>query len=116
MSGTISTPAAGSATEVAATGTAAVSGTAAATGTAAADGGPLRLRRLDLAAVAAGDPEAVALRDALVRRGAVPEAAVREGARATLAAVRDGGDAAVLAANAAVGGGRADGRLVLQAA
>jgi histidinol dehydrogenase len=37
---------------------------------------------------------------------------VREAARATLAAVRAGGDAAVRAANASVGGGRADGRLI----
>jgi histidinol dehydrogenase len=73
------------------------------------------LRRLDLGAVAAGDPEAVRDRDALVRRGAVPAAGVREGARATLAEVRAGGDAAVRAANERVGGGRPDGRLVLDA-
>jgi histidinol dehydrogenase len=73
----------------------------------------LRLRRLDLAAVAAGDPAAVRDYAALVRRGAVPDPAVREAARATLAAVRVGGDAAVIAANLAVGGGRPDGRLVL---
>ena len=73
------------------------------------------LRRLDLGAVAAGDPDAVRDRDALVRRGAVPAADVREGARATLAEVRAGGDAAVRAANERVGGGRPDGRLVLDA-
>jgi histidinol dehydrogenase len=74
--------------------------------------GRLRLRRLDLAAVAAGDPEARREHDALIRRGAVADPAVREAARATLAAVRAGGDAAVRAANASVGGGRADGRLI----
>ena len=73
----------------------------------------LRLRRLDLAAVAAGDPAARREYAALVRRGAVPDPAVREAARATLAAVRAGGDAAVRAANVEVGGGRPDGRLVL---
>ena len=72
------------------------------------------LRRLDLAAAAAGDPEAVRDRDALVRRGAVPEPAVRDGARATLADVRARGDAAVREANERVGGGRPDGRLVLE--
>jgi histidinol dehydrogenase len=75
---------------------------------------PFRLRRLDLAAAAAGDPQASAERDALIRRGAVPDAAVRDRVRATLAAVRASGDAAVRAANAAVGGGRTDGRLVLE--
>ncbi len=89
----------------------------AATGvTAPATGGPFRLRRLDLAAVAAGDQDAAALRQALIRRGAVPDTTVREATRATLAAVRAGGDAAVRAANAAVGGGRPDGRLLLEAA
>jgi len=78
--------------------------------------GRLRLRRLDLAAVAAGDPESRREHDALIRRGAVPEPAVREAARATLAAVRAGGDAAVRAANGGVGGGRTDGRLVLDVA
>jgi len=77
--------------------------------------GPFQLRRLDLALAAAGDPEARAERDALIRRGAVPDPAIREAARATLAAVRVGGDAAVRAANSAVGGGRADGRLLLDA-
>ena len=75
--------------------------------------GSLRLQRLDLAAVAAGDADACRAHDALVRRGAVPDPAVREGARTTLAAVRARGDAAVREANAAVGGGRPDGRLVL---
>ena len=73
------------------------------------------LRRLDLAAVAAGDATARRDRDALVRRGAVPDPRVRESARATLAEVRLRGDRAVREANATVGGGRADGRLVLEA-
>ena len=76
-------------------------------------GSRLRLRRLDLTAVAAGDPAAIRQHDALIRRGAVPDPAVRAAARATLAAVRAGGDAAVQAANVRVGGGRADGRLVV---
>jgi histidinol dehydrogenase len=75
----------------------------------------LRLRRLDLAAVAAGDPAAIAHRRALVRRGAVPDPAVRERVRAILADVSARGDAAVLATNARVGGGLADARLVLTA-
>ena len=74
---------------------------------------PFRLTRLDLAAVAAGDADACGERDALVRRGAVPDPRVRETARATLADIRTRGDAAVRDANAAVGGGRPDGRLVL---
>lgn len=77
---------------------------------------PLRLQRLDLAEVAAGAPAAVARRRALVRRGAVPDPAVREAARQTLADVRDRGDAAVQDANQRVGGGRSDGRLVLDGA
>ena len=72
----------------------------------------IRFRRLDLASAIAGDPAALADRRALVRRGAVPDPAVREAARTTLAAVRASGDAAVRDANARVGGGRADGRLL----
>lgn len=72
----------------------------------------LRLRRLDLAAVAAGQPDAVADHRSLVRRGAVPDPAVRAAVRDTLADVRSRGDEAVRAANARVGGGRPDGRLV----
>jgi histidinol dehydrogenase len=75
---------------------------------------PFRLRRLELAAAEAGDAAARAQRDALIRRGAVPDVAIREQARATLAAVRARGDDAVRAANDAVGGGRPDGRLVLE--
>jgi histidinol dehydrogenase len=78
-----------------------------------ASAAPFRLRRLDLAAVAAGDPEARREHRALVRRGAVPDPTVRDGARATLADVRARGDAAVRQANAAVGGGRPDGQLLL---
>ncbi len=73
------------------------------------------IRRLDLTAVATGDPEAIRERAALIRRGAVPDPAVRDAARETLAAVRAEGDLAVRAANARVGGGRPDGRLVLTA-
>jgi histidinol dehydrogenase len=73
----------------------------------------LRLPRLDLAAVAAGDPQARSQYAELVRRGAVPDDAVRESARTTLAAVRAGGDAAVRAANLQFGGGRPDGCLVM---
>ena len=80
---------------------------------AGAQAGLLRFQRLDLAAVAAGDNDAGRAHDALVRRGAVPDPAVREGTRQTLAAVRARGDAAVREANVAVGGGRPDGRLVL---
>ncbi len=73
----------------------------------------LRLRRLDLAAVATGDAAAIDHRRSLVRRGAVPDPAVREAVRATLADVRARGDQAVRDANARVGGGRTDGCLVL---
>lgn len=76
-------------------------------------GAPLVLRRLDLAAVVAGDPDARRDHAALVRRGAVPDPAIRESVRRTLDAVRTGGDAAVRSANASFGGGRPDGRLVL---
>jgi histidinol dehydrogenase len=74
---------------------------------------PFRLRRLDLAAVLAGDREARRDHEALIRRGAVPDPAVRAAARETLADVRSRADAAVDEANRAVGGGRPDGRLVL---
>lgn len=82
-------------------------------GTNNAQESPFRLRRLDLAALVAGDLAARAERDALVHRGAVPDPEIREAARATLAAVRAHGDDAVRAANARVGGGRADGRLLI---
>ena len=76
----------------------------------------LRLRRLDLAAALAGDPDATAHRRALVRRGAVADPRVRQATRATLEDVRARGDAAVRDANARVGGGRPDGRLLLDRA
>jgi histidinol dehydrogenase len=76
----------------------------------------LRLKRLDLAAALAGDAESVAHRRSLVRRGAVPDPTVRDAARQTLADVRARGDAAVRDANRRVGGGRTDGRLILDPA
>jgi histidinol dehydrogenase len=87
------------------------------TGSIAPSGAPgdrLRLRRLDLAALASGDPGARREYQSLVRRGAVPDQAVRESARQTLAAVRAGGEAAVRQANLAFGGGRVDGRLLAE--
>jgi histidinol dehydrogenase len=74
------------------------------------------LRRLDLAAVAAGDPDARRDHAALLRRGAVLDHRVRDAARITLSNVRTRGDAAVREANEAVGGGRLDRRLVLDQA
>jgi histidinol dehydrogenase len=70
----------------------------------------LTLRRLDLR-----DPDAAALaeRDRLFRRGAVPDPRVREAARTILADVRERGSAAVREASARFGGGRPDGRLIL---
>lgn len=70
----------------------------------------LRLRRLDLRAPS---PETLAERDALFRRGAVPDRAVRERAREILDDVRVRGAAAVRDAGARFGGGRPDGRLLL---
>ncbi|MEA2578194.1 MAG: histidinol dehydrogenase, partial [Chloroflexota bacterium] len=76
----------------------------------------LRLERLDLGAALAGDLDAAAHRRALVRRGAVPDPAVREAARQILADVGARGDAAVRDANERVGGGRPDGRLLVDGA
>ncbi len=76
---------------------------------------PLRLRRLDLGR-AALDPAVAAERDALIRRGAVPDPAVREGVRTILTDVRRRGDDAVRDANRRFGGGLADGRLLLDRA
>jgi histidinol dehydrogenase len=78
----------------------------------AVDTAGLRLERLDLR-----DPDAAILRarDALFRRGAVPDPAVREAARAILADVRARGAVAVREASARFGGGRPDGRLLLTA-
>jgi histidinol dehydrogenase len=70
-----------------------------------------RLRRLDLSAI---DPAAVAERDALCRRGAVPDERVRTSARAIIDDVRSRGAAAVVDANRRFGGGLADGRLVIE--
>ncbi len=72
----------------------------------------LRLRRYRLAD-RASDPAAAAALQALVRRGAVPDAGVRDGVRAILAGVRANPDPAVRDANAQFGGGLADGRLLL---
>ena len=74
---------------------------------------PVRLRRLDLGR-AASDPAVAAAREALIRRGAVPDPSVRDAARAILADVRGRGDAAVREANERFGGGAADGRLILE--
>ncbi len=76
---------------------------------------PVGLGRLDLTAIGT-DPSARAEHDALIRRGAVPDPAIREAARQILAEVRLGGDDAVRAANERVGGGRPDGRLLLEPA
>ena len=72
----------------------------------------VNLRRLELSR-AAVDPSVAAEIQALVRRGVVPDQRIREGARAILASVKAGGDAAVRAANASFGGGRADGSLLV---
>jgi histidinol dehydrogenase len=72
----------------------------------------VRLRRLDLATTAT-DPATAAARDRLIRRGAVPDREVRDGARAILDDVQAHGDAAVRDANRRFGGGLADGRLLL---
>ena len=76
---------------------------------------PLRLRRLDLRRLAT-DPAVAAAREALVRRGAVPDPSVRDAARAILDEVRERGDAAVREANERFGGGAADRRLILEPA
>jgi histidinol dehydrogenase len=72
----------------------------------------VNLRRLDLSR-AVSEPAVASEVQALLRRGAVPDPKVREGARAILASVKSGGDAAVRDANARFGGGRADGSLVV---
>ena len=76
---------------------------------------PFRLQRLDLADVAAGDrPRS---RTVAPSSGAAPSPTPRSARppAQTLADVRERGDAAVQDANARVGGGRTDGRLVLDA-
>ncbi len=75
----------------------------------------VKLRRLELSR-AASDPSVAAEVGALLRRGAVPDRRVREGARAILASVKAGGDAAVREANCRFGGGRADGSLLVSKA
>jgi histidinol dehydrogenase len=81
--------------------------------TAPGDPETLTLRRLDLRA-----PDATTRRerDALCRRGAVPDPAVRDAARAILADVRERGADAVRDAAARFGGGRPDGRLLIERA
>ncbi len=74
----------------------------------------IRLIRLDLRGrgpAAVLDPAV----EALARRGAAPDPAVRAGARDILAAVEEGGAEAVSLANGMYGGGHGDGRLVLRA-
>jgi histidinol dehydrogenase len=73
------------------------------------------LRRIDLER-ARTDPAVAAEVRALVRRGAVPDRAVRDGARAILDDVRARGDVAVVEAGRRFGGGLAHGRLLLDAA
>jgi histidinol dehydrogenase len=75
----------------------------------------IALRRLDLAR-ARSDPAVAGEVRTLLRRGAVPDPGMREGARAILAAVKAGGDAAVREANRRHGGGRADGSLLVTGA
>lgn len=70
------------------------------------------LPRLELARTPT-EPAVAAEVRALLRRGAVPDPKVRDGARAILATVKAGGDAAVRDANARFGGGRADGSLLV---
>jgi histidinol dehydrogenase len=73
----------------------------------------LQLMRLDLAAT---DPATSAALGSLVRRGAVPDSRIRDGARAILEEIRVGGAAAVRRANERYGGGRATGGLVVERA
>ncbi|HEY8868957.1 MAG TPA: histidinol dehydrogenase [Candidatus Limnocylindrales bacterium] len=73
----------------------------------------LQLRRLDLTATLT-DPAARAEREALCRRGAVPDDEIRATVRGVLALIRRNPSAEVRAANARFGGGLPDGRLVLE--
>src|SRR5204862_7788258 len=68
----------------------------------------VRLRRLDLASP---EPADGLERSVLYRRGAVPDEAVRRGARAILDDIRTRGVVAVVDAAARYGGALADGRL-----
>jgi histidinol dehydrogenase len=72
-----------------------------------------RLRRLDLSA---SDPDSVAERAALCRRGASPDEGIRSATRAILDDVRTRGAAGLRDANGRFGGGPADGRLVIEQA
>ena len=74
----------------------------------------VRLARLDLAAADA-NPAVASRRDALLRRGAVPDREVRNKARRILDDVRLRGDTAVRESNEQFGGGLTDGRLLLEA-
>jgi histidinol dehydrogenase len=80
----------------------------------ASQGTGLRLRRLDLA-VAAADETLAGEIESLVRRGAVSDPAVREAVRAILAEVRADPDGGLRAASTRHGGGRRDGRVLLEA-
>jgi histidinol dehydrogenase len=80
--------------------------------TAAVTRARLALTRLDLAATDDATRTALAT---LVRRGAVPDARIRDGARVILEEVRVGGAAAVRRANATYGGGRTGDLLIEQA-
>jgi histidinol dehydrogenase len=73
----------------------------------------LTIRRLDLRVP---DDATRRERDALCRRGAVPDPAVRDAARAILADIRERGADAVRDAAARFGGGRPDGRLLIERA
>jgi histidinol dehydrogenase len=75
----------------------------------------VNLRRLELSR-AASDPAVAAEIRALLRRGAVPDPKVREGARAILLAVKAGGDHAVRDANGRFGGGLTGGSLLVSRA
>jgi histidinol dehydrogenase len=73
----------------------------------------LRLARLELAAATTDAAVAAHVRR-LVRRGAVPDARVRESARAIIEDVRRNPSLEVRKANARYGGGLHDGRLVIE--
>ena len=73
----------------------------------------LELTHLDLAATDAATAAALA---ALIRRGAVPDARIRDDARVILEEVRVGGAAALRRANTTYGGSRTDGDLFVDRA
>ncbi|HEY3164624.1 MAG TPA: histidinol dehydrogenase [Candidatus Limnocylindrales bacterium] len=81
------------------------------TATPATSSAHVHLRRLDLAS---NDSADVRERVALCRRGAVPDVGVRDGARRIVDDVRARGSVAVCEAANRVGGGAADGRLILE--